>query len=34
MLMLIVLAAAIAIAVVPAILAYRNSLADGLTLRV
>ncbi len=34
MLMLIVLGAAIAIALVPAILAYRNSLADGLTLRV
>ncbi len=34
MLMLIVLGAAILIAVIPALLAYRNSLADGLTLRV
>ncbi len=34
MLMLIVLGAAIVIAVIPALLAYRNSLADGLTLRV
>lgn len=33
MLLLMVLAAAIAVAIVPALLAYRNSLSDGLTLR-